>query len=375
MSSFVSDEYFFAFANRRQKLTRLDGSALALLGDLVTSGASHPDAQDKPAFVPIPYHIELVSALLIHPRYTNQSPPDERLELASKSITFLRNTLHILGPINANLVEAFSFAPFTSTRTSRRSRNTLERDDGTSGSDSDDKPERMKGIIANKGRIRRCAKDFWHIVGWAFNCSIKHPKRWQYWKVYLDYMLDVLDADWNERERMDRITAKESGRECDYQMVRKGLLIKYLSDSKGKSSAMKRVVRSVFADGGSDSLRDFPEVFENETKEVIYNGQKRKRADTMDQKFGDYDEDEGIQLADGSSSPMREDDEDDEEIIPEVDPYLGGTESIALRQRLLTFVGSSVTLLKGISLANPSSSHALRSSSRTRLPISTSYMK
>jgi hypothetical protein len=202
----------------------------------------------------------------------------------------------------------------------------------------------MRGVIANKGRIRTRAKDFWHIVGWAFNCSVKHPKRWQYWKVYLDYMLDVLDADWNERERLDLESMKGSDRECDYKMVRKSLLVKYLSEVGNKSSAVRRVVRSVFTDGGPDSLKEFPEVFENETKEVIYNGQKRKRADTME-KFGDYDEDVE-ELVDGSSSPMREDDDEDEDevVIPTVDPYLGGTDSIALRQRVLTLVRTCILM-------------------------------
>ncbi|TVY19046.1 hypothetical protein LARI1_G002029 [Lachnellula arida] len=320
---------------------QLYGSALTLLGDLVTSGASHPEAQDKPAFVPIPYHIELVSALLIHPRYTSQLPPDERVELASKAITFLRNTLLILGPVNANLVEAFSLSPFTSTRTSRRSRVALERDEGTSGSDTEDKLENVKGVIGNKGRMRNRAQDFWHIVGWAFNCSVKYPKRWQYWKVYLDYMLDVLDADWKERERLDRESMDGVDGECDFTMVRKGLLMKYLSEVGGKSSAMRRVVRSVFADAGPDSLKEFPEVFEDELKDR--NMLKRKRADTMDHKFGDYEEE--AEISDDDSSPMRADDEgegededEDEMHIPLVDPYLGGTESIALRQRVLTLL-------------------------------------
>ncbi|TVY31570.1 hypothetical protein LSUB1_G008784 [Lachnellula subtilissima] len=314
---------------------QLYGSALTLLGDLVTSGASHPEAQDKPAFVPIPYHIELVSALLIHPLHTSQSPPDERSELASKSITFLRNTLLILGPVNANLVEAFSLSPLTSTRTTRRGRNALERDEGASGSDTtDDKVELVKGVIGNKGRIRNCATDFWHIVGWAFNCSVKYPKRWQYWKVYLDYMLDVLDADWKERERLDREGMGGVEGVCDYTMVQKGLLMNYLSEVGQKSSAMRRVVRSVFADAGPDSLKEFPEVFVgSETKDK--NGQKRKRADIIDHKFGDYEEE--ADYADGYSSPMQAEDED-EMPIALVDPYLGGTESIALRQRVLTLL-------------------------------------
>jgi hypothetical protein len=287
----------------------------------------------------VPFHIELVSALLIHPRHTTQAPPNERLELASRSITFLRNTLSILGPLNAKLGDAFSFSPITSTRSSRRSRNTLENEDDSSNSDSEDGPERMRGIIANKGRIRRCAKDFWHMVGWAFNCSVKYPKRWQYWKVWLDYILDVLDADWKERERQDSLAPNMTG-DRGGSSLRSCLLVKYLAEGKGRSSAVKRVVRSAFANGGPDSLREFPEVFPNETKELKgRSGQKRKREDLVEDRFGDYEDEDAetavdsSELTDQTPEPFQ-----DTQDTSAVDPWLGGTESIALRQRLLALV-------------------------------------
>lgn len=260
-----------------------------------------------------------MSALLIHPRHTNQAPADARVDLTSHCINFLRNLLAILGPINANLAEAFSFSKYTN-RTSRRSRNTLELDDGSSASDNEDVTEGMKGIIANRGRIRNCAKDFWQVVGWAFNCSVKYPKRWKYWKVWLDYMLDVLDTDWNERSS----TGSDSG-------TVNSLLVKYLSEAKGRSSAMKRVVRSAFADGTPDSLKEFSEIFANETKELKpQNGQKRKRDSPVKHEFGDYNYDEAeSELTEGTSQ-----DEDD----IDVNPWMGGPESIMLRQRVVTLV-------------------------------------
>ncbi|KAH6679591.1 hypothetical protein B0J14DRAFT_472888 [Halenospora varia] len=313
-------------------------SALTLLSDLVTAGVSNPNSQNIPAIAPSPYHVELVSCLLIHPRYTTQAPPNERLDLGSRSITLLRNILAILGPINANLDEAFSLDPIITTRNLRRGRNTADHDDDSSGNESDDRPERMQGVIANKGRVRKCAKDFWHMVGWAFNCSIQHSKRWQYWKVWLDYMLDVLDADYTERKKQDEEKHTDPKRECPYAKLRGSILVKYLSMVQGRSSPLKRVVRSVFADGSTDSLKEFPEVFENETKEVKYNGQKRKRANTGEFKFGDYDDEISYDFeSPGRSSPMRDDDDDEEEEeeLPEQDPYMGGPETIVLRQRLL----------------------------------------
>jgi hypothetical protein len=217
----------------------------------------------------------------------------------------------------------------------------LENDESSS-SDAEDRPERMRGIIANKGRIRGCAKDFWHIVGWAFNCSVKYPKRWKYWKVWLDFMLDVLDADWRERDRQDSLNSgasKHIGDEAE-SSLRKCLLVKYLAEAKGRSSAVKRIVRSAFADGGPDSLREFPEVFQNEIKDLqAHRGQKRKREDPMDQNFCYYDDEDAETAVDSSEltdqTPEPSQDNDD---LSAIDPWLGGTESIALRQRFLALV-------------------------------------
>lgn len=154
-------------------------------------------------------------------------------------------------------------------------------------------------------------------------------------------MLDVFDADWLERERQDKLAqASQEIGDQEWPLLRKCLLVKYLSDAKGRSSALKRVVRSAFADGSPDSLKEFPEVFPNETKELkAQSGQKRKRANSMKHHFGDYD-DEGADTAMDSSeltdqTPEPSQGADD---TPIVDPWLGGTESIALRQRLLALV-------------------------------------
>ncbi|KAE8453355.1 hypothetical protein EG329_010216 [Mollisiaceae sp. DMI_Dod_QoI] len=202
----------------------------------------------------------------------------------------------------------------------------MELNDGSSGSDTEDGFEKMRGIIANKGRIRNCAKDFWHMVGWAFNCSVKYPRRWKYWKVWLDFMLDVLDADWNERTKL--------GPDAD---VTKSLLVRYMTEVRGRSSAMKRVVRSAFADGSPESLKAFPEVFVNETRELkLQNGHKRKREDLTARKFGDYDEDETEPTF--SSPELTDQTSQDEDDTLDIDPWIGGPESIILRQRVVTLL-------------------------------------
>lgn len=320
-----------------------DISALALLTDLVTSGTSHPQHLDTPAFAPVPFHIEIISSLLVHPRHTTQAPRGERVELAWRAITFLRSLLATLGPLNANLSEAFSLTPPRTVRGARRGRNTG--DDGSSESGDDD--ERMGGVVANQGRIRRCAKDFWHVVGWAFNCSVVHPKRWRYWKVWLGYMLDVIQADWDEREvenkrREPEFPQSSLDSDTKQSMLYESLLVKYLADVKGRTSSVKRVVGAVFAAGSQDDLRLYPEVFPNETREVqVQNGQKRKRVDSMKPDFGGFGDGDIDDIAFDSSQPTDQTADSSQSSAEEeatTDPWLAYPESVLLRQRILTMV-------------------------------------
>lgn len=318
-----------------------DISALTLLTDLVTSGASHPEYLNIPAYAPVPFHIEIVGALLVHPRHTTQAPLGERIELAWRAITFLRSLLATLGPLNANLGEAFSLTP-PRARGARRGRN-IGNDDS---SDEGDNDELMGGVVANQGRIRRCAKDFWHIVGWAFNCSVVYRKRWKYWKVWLDYILDVLEADWEQREAVDKEadpaqTQSTEISDIDLPMLQESLLVKYLSDVKGRSNGIKRVVGAVFAAASPDDLRAYPEVFPNETKELqAQNGQKRKREDNIKSSFVGLDDIDTDELDFSSSQPDPSADSSqnsaDEEVT--IDHWMAYQETVVLRQRLLAMV-------------------------------------
>ena len=270
-----------------------------------------------------------MSILLVHPEYTTQAPQNERAELASQSISFLRSVLATLGPLNANLAEAFSFTP---PRTKGRRRNGA---DEMSSEDDEEETSKLKGAIMNKGRIRTCATDFWHVTGWALNCSVVHRKRWKYWKVWLQYMLEVLDEDWNERGAQDK--SNEVAGDA-FEMRRNSLLVKYLSSVKGRSSAFKRVVGSIFVDGGSDDLRAYPEVFANETLELkADNRHKRKR----EHDFGDHNDEDGeFEFDSEAPAPSQEADDGNWNSAP--DPWLGGPESIKLRQRVLTLVSESL---------------------------------
>jgi hypothetical protein len=258
--------------------------------------------------------------------------------------------------LNANLAEAFSL-----THSGRGWRRRYGGDD-TSSDDDEEEYAKLKGVVANQGRIRRCATDFWHIVGWTFNCSVVHRKRWKYWKIWLDYMLDVLDADWDEREAQDETDPTQMD---IFKLRRNCMLVKYLSDVKGRSSVLKRVVGSIFVDGGSEDLRTYPEVFTNETLELKpQNGQKRKREDDFEYKYGDYnDEEEILEFDSGIPASSQETDDGNGTAAP--DPWMGGPESIAMRQRVLVLVSGMFP--KSSIVLTLSSFHELHTTSLTNL--------
>ena len=60
----------------------------------------------------------------------------------------------------------------------------------------------LNDILGNEESLWSRADDFWHAVGWAFNCSVRYPGRWERWRIWLELMCDVLQDDWNERERI-----------------------------------------------------------------------------------------------------------------------------------------------------------------------------
>ena len=159
-------------------------------------------------------------------------------------------------------------------------------------------------------------------------------------------MIDVLDDDWVERARLDEKfeTRKKEG-DPDTQLkqemnsgsmprsrLQECLLLEYLA-GHGRSSPLARIIRSIFADASPRNLSDFPEVFSGETKDVKHTGQKRKRGN----KFGDYnDEDEeaggATEIIDQPSDAT---DMQEEDSVGDFDPYLGGAEVMALRQKLV----------------------------------------
>lgn len=250
--------------------------------------------------------------------------------------------MKILGPINAQLATAFSFQ--VASRNNRRGR-------AQSDSDEEFDDNAIDSSLAREHSLWTQIDSFWDIVGWAFNCSVKYKLRWEHWRAWLEYMVDVLDADWDERVRLDQMSDSPSQETSHLQ---KCMLLQYLRLG-GRTHTFRRIVKSIFADGSTDSLKAFQEVWSRETL-LSNDNNKRKRADTVvdidNDKFGEYSEDDELS---GPASPdaIRIDDTTPIGPIKPAD-MLGGPHAIALRLRLLALLSRASHFLSDTSESVPS---------------------
>lgn len=198
--------------------------------------------------------------------------------------------------------------------------------------------------MAAEDSVWRRAQDFWHVVGWAFNCSVRQRKRWRFWKVWLAYMLDVIEADWKER-------ASSSARGDD-GLLEDSILIRYIGNLGGTSSITRRMIKAIFANGEPESIRLFPEVFANETLErkKADTGRKRKRSEKVNveqDNYGDYlGTEEDLVEEDTtfwSSQPTTSSDGDDDSgaDAAQLIEDFGGPEAVVMRKRLIALVSCS----------------------------------
>lgn len=145
--------------------------------------------------------------------------------------------------------------------------------------------------------------DFWAVLGWAFRCAAEFPARWRHWRVWLDFMVEVLEKDWDERLGRDEVSGVLTGKgkrngkspSRQYPAARGSLVVGYLEDlSRERRNAVREALRALFAFSDGEWAADravFREVFERET--VVGRGKsKRKRVDAVvdleNDQFGDY---------------------------------------------------------------------------------------
>lgn len=273
----------------------------------------------------------------------------------------------MVGPVTTNLSGAFLFrSPAAGLGGEKRKRKRGVADpfatengygstshDGSAGSDmsEDDGEEgaRLKSVFAGDKSVfrQRGKEDFWSVVGWAFNCSIKHKKRWVRWKIWLECMIEIVEEDLGLR-LMALSEAIECGAnskiECE-RLAKECLLGRYCNDYGRARGPWKRVVRSVLADGSETSLREFGEVWKNETKERkikkddVSQWDRSQKLDLENDQWGDFG------MKDDEDDVEDNTDDKTEGDTRETEPDFGGADSMKLRQRLLKLVSLAVLII------------------------------
>lgn len=157
--------------------------------------------------------------------------------------------------------------------------------------------------------------------------------------------MDVLEADWNERERRDKEHQRSNGPDAEIPTTsRKESIIRmYMTQQNGRQSGIKGILKALVADGGELSSSAFKEVFEREPRGPRKASNKRKRDQVLDlenDKFGDYFEDES--MSSGVSEPPTPQKPKDTRETPTTSAYSTGmVESISLRLRLFTLLSAA----------------------------------
>ncbi|KAJ6051178.1 hypothetical protein N7499_010541 [Penicillium canescens] len=282
----------------------LHTQALSLLYNTLASGT----VSSAKAVIPQPQHLAVAATILVHPSTTTRAKSTEEKEAANASLRLLRLTNSLVGPIDAKFNVAFAFTHFESSRQGLRRQDSPETSELKN---SDTKP--IKTVISDADSVWQRAEDFWHVVGWAFRCSVLYPERWERWQIWLQFMCNVLEDDWKERERK-WLEAKGDGREAsqdaepatkgtrggkqaaedDLDIFRESLIFQYIS-SNTTSGRNRRILRAIFADG---TREEFKEVYRKKeitkTSKATQNSKKREVEVNIDKnEYGDYLDESG----------------------------------------------------------------------------------
>ncbi len=204
--------------------------------------------------------------------------------------------------MNGDLQEAFAFS---GVGTSSRRGGSGRRRTGEDVSPINDNLHSINSELATTGALWSKAEDFWQVIGWAFNCSVLHKNRWERWSLWLEYMIEVLEQDWEIRGQ--RVGSTDGDEADDQDPREQSMIVMYLSSEGATTNREKKVLRAVFADASPRTLAEFPEIWRNEAKERNKDSAVKKRdikIDIEEDDYGDYmEEDDDSDLQDVNSDP------------------------------------------------------------------------
>ncbi|KAF2655185.1 hypothetical protein K491DRAFT_758383 [Lophiostoma macrostomum CBS 122681] len=331
----------------------------AFLSTLLTTGVvASTEAQRYPALLAPAPQLAFAVSLIAYPPITTKAQSSNKVAGADAALRYLQNVQNTISPLDAIRRKAFVFPDERTRRRTMAQRQSASLSPGTPG-----RLDLLGGIAANGQSIWYRATDFWHIVGWAFNCSASHKKRWERWKLWLEVMLDYLEAEFEARVHL----CNEAGTKSE-EILMESLLWHYISSEPPESRTTRlRIIRAVLAMDTSHSGSSYPEIWEDETLEPTAPDKDTflHEIDIENGQLGDFgrdDEDVVMQNAPsttrsgtksrprGRRSVPTETQGNDEDIIEigsvgEAVDRLGGIEALQLRRRLLTLLSRVAQML------------------------------
>ena len=289
-----------------------------------------------------PHFLSLIATLMVHPKLTTRAKTADQTLTTSLAARYLRVLLETVGPTQSGLADAFAFtfqgAPSRNGRVKRR-----KAEDGEATVKDG---EKIGNELANTASLWSKAEDLWQVIGWAFNCSVLHKRRWEVWQSLLEYVIDVLEADWSLRFAEG------------HESLSKSLIVQYIRGDVKLAGNDTRVLRAIFADGTGRAINEFKEIWQNETKERVKAEDIQKAERKIDieaDDYGDYmDEDDEIDLEESPESvttrsepPMRTNKKSKPINLPNGTDLLGGVDALNLRLRLLSLLSHVSAQISG----------------------------
>ncbi|KAI0441721.1 hypothetical protein F4803DRAFT_562886 [Xylaria telfairii] len=307
----------------------LPRQALFLLDSLLSTRPLDPR---EPAYSPPPSQISLLCSTIVHPDFTTRPKEPDWPEISVQSLVYLRDLLAVLGPINAGFKESVLFGTNATSDLDPEPHAAHD-----AGLDADERglvrlsPRHGNDTIWQRGR------DFFSVVGWAFNCSFLYPERWQWWRRWLDFMLDLLEKDLQERYRLD--IANDSD---EMPLLQSSILASYITQRSGRTAdAAMWIMKALFADGDTPSTSVFQEVWQREHKSNSHramNKRKREKVNIDKGEYGGYLDDESVHSSQASEPPTPQKNRVRSDMGEGKGLEMAYVETIPLRQRLFSQV-------------------------------------